>query len=72
MPHGGPLKKAVKVMKASVAIEERGNNTGRGIRKENIVRNGTFVILVEIATSTFVSLAHIANDGRDTLASQYL
>lgn len=72
MRRGSTLGEAVKVINSSVATEKSINKTGGRIRKAKLVRDGTIINLVEIATSTMACLAHIDKDGRGVLASQCL
>lgn len=57
----------MKAINASVAVEERKNSSGEGIRKGKLVRDATIINLAEIATSTLVSSANISKDGRAVL-----
>lgn len=53
-------------------LKKRKNNTDGGIRKEEHVRDGTIINLIEIATLNLASLVHIDNDGKSLLALQGL
>lgn len=47
---GSTLENAAKAMNASGAIEERTNNSGRGIPEAKLVKDVTIINLVEIST----------------------
>lgn len=72
MERESAMEEDVEATNASVAIDEIRNITRGGLRKAKLVRDSTIIIdLAEIAISTFASLAHINNNGRGVLASQY-
>lgn len=61
------LEETAKAVFSSVPVEERKSNTGGGICKEKLVKDGVIIDLVTIATSTLASLDHIENNFRVVL-----
>lgn len=70
MQRSSTLEEAVKLTNALVAIQIKRNNTSRRIGKEKFFRDGKIINLIEIATSTLESLAHIDKAERGVPASQ--
>lgn len=69
LKRGKTLEETFDMMDLLARNKESRNNNGGGIGN---VRDGIFINLVEITSSTLAPLAHIDNDGRCFLASQCL